>query len=92
MFVTISDKTTPAPPVQCCASKYLRKMFLASDPKLFRVEEGGGGIVFYAEQYLEIRRYVFIISLSENLLSMIVGSWQNIVSYISSFCYMVSLD
>jgi hypothetical protein len=65
-------------------------MILASDPTLFTV--GEGGIVFYAEQYLEIRRYVYIISLSRNLLSLIVGSWQNIVSYISSFCYMVSLD
>ena len=46
-------------------------MFLASDPTLFRV--GEGGIVFYAEQYLEMRRYVYIISLSKNLLSLIVG-------------------
>jgi hypothetical protein len=53
-------------------------MFLASDPTLFWV--GEGGIVFYAEQYLEMRRYVYIISLSKNLLLLIVGSWQNIVS------------
>jgi hypothetical protein len=29
------------PPVQCCVWKYPRKMFLASHPTLFRVEEGG---------------------------------------------------
>jgi hypothetical protein len=46
--------------------------FLASDPTLFRV--GEGGIVFYAEQYLEMGRYVYIISLSKNLLSLIVAS------------------
>jgi hypothetical protein len=48
----------------------VRKMFPTSNPTLFRV--GEGGIVFYAEQYLEMRRYVYIISLSKNLLSLIV--------------------
>jgi hypothetical protein len=78
--VHLQHNRPPAPPVQCCVWKYLRKMFPASAPTLFRV--GEGGIVFYAEQYLEIRRYVHIISLSKNLLSLIVGSCQNIVSYI----------
>jgi hypothetical protein len=49
----------PRTPVQCCVWKYLRKMFLANYPTLFRV--GEGGIVFYAEQYLEMRRYVYIL-------------------------------
>ena len=53
-----------------CVEIPVRKMFLASNPTLFRV--GEGGIVFYAEQYLEMRRYVYIISLSKNLLSLIV--------------------
>jgi hypothetical protein len=46
-------------------------MFLSSDPTLFRV--GEGVTVFYAEQYLEMRRYVYIISLSKNILSLIVA-------------------
>jgi hypothetical protein len=53
-------------------------MFLASDPTLFRV--GEGGTVFYAEQYLEMRRYVYIISLSKNLLSLIVDLRQDTVT------------
>jgi hypothetical protein len=65
----------PRTPVQCCVWKYLPKMFLASDPTLFRV--GEGVTVFYAEQYLEMRRYVYIISLSKNLLSLIVAPFNS---------------
>ena len=36
--------------------------------------------MFYAEQYLEIRRYVYIISLSKNLLSLTVACCHQLVN------------
>jgi hypothetical protein len=74
-FVHLQPNRLPAPPFQCSVWKYLPKMFLASDPTLFRVREGV--TVFYAEQYLEMRRYVYIISLSKNLLSLIVAPFNS---------------